>query len=158
MPISGKLRLSSARFWTRCTAMTAASLTPEQQVSYDTYEWYLQDLIQGQAFMYMDYPVNPIGVLGAQYAIIGLFVDIQPLTSLEDAARLHQPPGAGENQVRSGDRRVEAARTGRGNRSQARFAMVAGGYRWHRAQPGHIDLLLHQLPEETVRCGGNQRC
>lgn len=62
-----------------------SSLTTSQQVSFDTYEWFLEDLVDGQEFMYMDYPVNPLSVFGVQYAIIGLFIDIQPLSNLEDA-------------------------------------------------------------------------
>jgi hypothetical protein len=41
-------------------------LAPEQQVSYDVYEWYLDDLVRGHAFMYYDYPVNSMSYYGDQ--------------------------------------------------------------------------------------------
>jgi len=62
-----------------------AALTPAQQVTYDTYAWYLDDLIRGQEFMYNDYPVNFMYILGQQYLTVALFSDYQPLSSLEDA-------------------------------------------------------------------------
>lgn len=71
-----------------------ASLSAAQQITYDTYAWYLDDLIRGQEFMYNDYPVNFMYVLGQQYLTLVLFTDYQPVTSLEEAedyiARLWQ--------------------------------------------------------------------
>lgn len=37
-----------------------SELTPEQQISYDIYEWYLDDLVRGHEFMYYDYPIHTI--------------------------------------------------------------------------------------------------
>jgi uncharacterized protein (DUF885 family) len=34
------------------------ALTPEQQLSYDIYEWTLDDLVRGHEFMFYDYPLN----------------------------------------------------------------------------------------------------
>jgi uncharacterized protein (DUF885 family) len=62
-----------------------ASLTPAQQVTYDVYAWYLDDLIRGQDFRYNDYPVNFMYLLGQQYVTQALFTDYQPLTSATDA-------------------------------------------------------------------------
>ena len=71
-----------------------ATLSPSQQVTYDTYAWYLDDLIRGQDFMYNDYPVNQMYILGQQYVTMNLFTEFQPLETLEDAqaylARLGQ--------------------------------------------------------------------
>jgi uncharacterized protein (DUF885 family) len=61
-----------------------SALSPEQQISYDVYAWYLDDLVRQQAFMYDDYPITHF-VTGIQYQVIQLFTDIQPLTNKEDA-------------------------------------------------------------------------
>jgi uncharacterized protein (DUF885 family) len=34
------------------------TLTPQQQISYDVYHWYLDDRVRGHEFMYYDYPVH----------------------------------------------------------------------------------------------------
>lgn len=62
-----------------------AALTPQQQISYDVYAWYLDDLIRQHAFMYNDYPVNQQMVSGVQYATLLLFTDFQPVTNLQEA-------------------------------------------------------------------------
>jgi uncharacterized protein (DUF885 family) len=62
-----------------------AALTTAQQVTYDTYAWYLDDLIRGQEFLYNDYPVNQMYTLGVQYVTEYLFTDYHPLETLEDA-------------------------------------------------------------------------
>jgi len=70
-----------------------ATLTPEQQISFDVYEWYLDDLVRSQEFTYYDYPVNPI-VTGLQNQLLQFFNDVHPITSKKDAedyiARLSQ--------------------------------------------------------------------
>jgi uncharacterized protein (DUF885 family)/WD40 repeat protein len=60
------------------------SLTPEQQISYDVYEWYLDDLVRGQEFMYYDYPVTHF-TTGVQYQLIQFFTDLHPIASHQDA-------------------------------------------------------------------------
>ncbi len=60
------------------------TLTPEQQVSYDVYEWYLDDLVRGHEFMYYDYPVTHF-VTGVQNQTIDFFTDIHPVTNQQDA-------------------------------------------------------------------------
>jgi uncharacterized protein (DUF885 family) len=71
-----------------------SALTPEQQTSYEVYFWYLDDLVRQQTFMYNDYPVNQIYVLGVQYLTQALFTDYQTIQDIEDAqdyiARLEQ--------------------------------------------------------------------
>ncbi len=61
-----------------------ASLTPEQQLTYDIYAWYLGDRVEGQAFMYDDYPVNPT-VLSLQADLLLWFTDLRPVTTLQEA-------------------------------------------------------------------------
>jgi len=60
------------------------SLPPEQQVSYDVYEWYLDDLVRGHEFMYYDYPVTHF-ITGVQNQTTNFFTDIHPVTNMQDA-------------------------------------------------------------------------
>jgi uncharacterized protein (DUF885 family)/Tol biopolymer transport system component len=68
-------------------------LSPAQQISYDTYEWYLDDLVRGQAFAYHDYPITHF-TTGVQYQLIHFFTDGHPVRNKQDAqayiARLSQ--------------------------------------------------------------------
>ncbi len=68
-------------------------LTPEQKLSYDIYEWYLDDLVRQQEFMYYNYPVTYL-LDAVQNDLVYLFTDIHPVTNSEDAkdyvARLSQ--------------------------------------------------------------------
>jgi len=68
-------------------------LIPDQQVSYDVYEWYLDDLVRGHEFMYYDYPVTQF-ITGVQVQLIHFFTDIHPVENTHDAenyiARLSQ--------------------------------------------------------------------
>src|SRR5690606_2180978 len=45
-------------------AYDRSALPPDQQVSYDIYEWYLDDRVRGHEFAYYDYPVNPLTIWG----------------------------------------------------------------------------------------------
>jgi uncharacterized protein (DUF885 family)/Tol biopolymer transport system component len=69
------------------------ALNPEQQISYDVYEWWLDDLVRGQPFTYHDYPVTHF-LTGVQYQLIELFENLHPMDSRQDAeayvARLWQ--------------------------------------------------------------------
>ena len=60
------------------------ALTPEQQISYDVYEWYLEDLIRQREFMYYDYPIMHF-TIGVQNDLIQFFTDIQPVENKQDA-------------------------------------------------------------------------
>ena len=60
------------------------SLPADQQVSYDVYEWYLDDLVRGHEFMYYDYPVTHF-ITGVQNQTINFFTDIHPVTNKQDA-------------------------------------------------------------------------
>jgi len=69
-------------------------LTPEQQISYDVYEWYLDDLVRQQEFMYHDYPATFLFVTAVHERLIQFFTDLHPLADKQDAedyvARLSQ--------------------------------------------------------------------
>jgi uncharacterized protein (DUF885 family)/formylglycine-generating enzyme required for sulfatase activity len=71
-----------------------ASLSGEQQLSYDIYEWYLATQVQGHEFVYYDYPINPFSVFGVHNELVDFFVNIHPLRHRQDAedyvARLSQ--------------------------------------------------------------------
>ena len=54
-------------------------LDREQQISYDTYLWYLDDLVCQQEFADYDYPVNQTLVNSVQGVTEYLFTDIQPV-------------------------------------------------------------------------------
>lgn len=61
-----------------------AGLTGEQQLSYDVYEWYLDNLVRGQAFMYHDYVLHHF-LRSYQFELDNLFTEIQPLDDRCDA-------------------------------------------------------------------------
>ncbi|MEM7676030.1 MAG: DUF885 domain-containing protein, partial [Myxococcota bacterium] len=77
----------------RLKAFPRASLTAEQQTTYDVYEWYLDDLIRGHAFIDHDYQATQM--LNAPHVnLILFFRDVHPLNTRVDAegyiARLWQ--------------------------------------------------------------------
>jgi uncharacterized protein (DUF885 family) len=59
-------------------------LTPEQQISYDVYEWYLDDLVRGHEFMYYDYPLHHF-LISYHDELIRLFTEYHPLANRRDA-------------------------------------------------------------------------
>ena len=59
-------------------------LTRDQQISYDVYEWYLDDLVRGHEYMYYDYPVTHF-ITGIQNQLTMFFTDIHPVSSKQDA-------------------------------------------------------------------------
>jgi len=60
------------------------AMSSEQQLSYNIYEWYLDDLVRRQEFMYYSYPINSVGNWDTQYWLIIMF-DSLPIASLQDA-------------------------------------------------------------------------
>ena len=61
-----------------------AALTPEQQVSYDVYEWHLDDVVRQHEFMYYNYLVHHF--LGDYHdELVRFFTEIRPLANKEDA-------------------------------------------------------------------------
>jgi uncharacterized protein (DUF885 family) len=69
---------------TQLRSYDRSSLTSEQQLSYDIYAWYLGDRVNGQAFMYDDYPINPT-VFSEHLSLLQWFTDLRPLNNLQDA-------------------------------------------------------------------------
>jgi uncharacterized protein (DUF885 family) len=70
-----------------------AGLTLDQQVSYDVYEWYLDNQARGHEFIYCEYPLHYF--LGSyDVELIRLFTEIHPLSNRQDledyVARLSQ--------------------------------------------------------------------
>ena len=62
-----------------------SSLPSEQQLSYDIYEWYLDDLVRGHEFMYYGYPVNSVGLWDTEYWLVYCLFDSLPMNNLQDA-------------------------------------------------------------------------
>ncbi|MGC1122154.1 MAG: DUF885 domain-containing protein [Candidatus Methanofastidiosia archaeon] len=60
-----------------------SSLTREQQISYDAYEWYLDDLVRGHQFMYYNYPMHQF-LLSYHDELVRLFTEYHTLTDKGD--------------------------------------------------------------------------
>jgi uncharacterized protein (DUF885 family) len=59
------------------------SLSPEMQISYDVYEWYLDNQVRGHEFMYHNYPFHHF--YGSYHArLIELFTNLHPLQTRQD--------------------------------------------------------------------------
>jgi uncharacterized protein (DUF885 family) len=58
------------------------SLSPSNQLSYDVLEWFLQDLVEGQRWLFHDYPVNQL--FGVQSATPDFMVQIHPIGDRRD--------------------------------------------------------------------------
>jgi uncharacterized protein (DUF885 family) len=89
-----------------------ASLTPEQRLTADIYAWYLEDRVQGHAFMYDDYPINQTTFGSVHTDLLHFFTDVHPVTSLQDAqdyvTRLSQVDTKFEQLIDGLRRRAEA--------------------------------------------------
>jgi uncharacterized protein (DUF885 family) len=59
-----------------------SSLSPPHQLSYDVLEWFLQDLVAGQHWLYYDYPVNQL--FGVQSSTADFMVQIHPIGDQRD--------------------------------------------------------------------------
>ena len=59
-------------------------LTPDQQLSYDIYEWDLDNRIRGHQFMYNDYPLTHF-IFSYDFAINELFTELHELNTRENA-------------------------------------------------------------------------
>jgi len=60
-----------------------SSLSPSNQLSYDVLEWFLQDLVEGQRWLFYDYPVNQL--FGVQSSTPDFMVQIHPIGGRRDA-------------------------------------------------------------------------
>ncbi len=61
-----------------------ASLTPEQQLSYDIYEFYLADRVAGHPFMYHNYPVS-FFITSVPSQLETFMTDLHPIANVADA-------------------------------------------------------------------------
>src|SRR5512143_3292437 len=61
-----------------------SGLTDPQALTAEVFDWFLDDLVRGHAFMYDDYPVNPIST-SVHYNLYMLFTVYQPLNNPQDA-------------------------------------------------------------------------
>jgi uncharacterized protein (DUF885 family) len=61
-----------------------ALLTPEQQLSYDIYEWDLDNRVRGHQFMYYDYPITHF-IFSYDFALNELFTELHELKTRENA-------------------------------------------------------------------------
>jgi uncharacterized protein (DUF885 family) len=59
-------------------------LSPDQQISYDVYEWYLNDKVQQGAFQYYTFPAN-FSENSVNYWTLAFFTDIHPFATRQDA-------------------------------------------------------------------------
>jgi uncharacterized protein (DUF885 family) len=59
-----------------------SSLSPSHQLSYDVLEWFLQDLVEGQHWLFHDYPVNQL--FGVQSSTPDFMVQIHPIGDERD--------------------------------------------------------------------------
>jgi uncharacterized protein (DUF885 family)/formylglycine-generating enzyme required for sulfatase activity len=60
------------------------NLSPEQQINYEVYEWYLDMRVQGHRFAYHDYPLHHF-LDSYQFLTDQLFTEFQPLEDKRDA-------------------------------------------------------------------------
>ena len=60
------------------------SLTPERRVSYDVYEWYLDNQVRGHAFMYHSYPLTHF-IGSYHFELDNLLTEIHPLVTRQNA-------------------------------------------------------------------------
>ncbi len=61
-----------------------SELDTDQQLSYDIYTWYLEDLVRGGSFPYHDYPLTHY-FTSEHNRIIHFFTEIHPITNQADA-------------------------------------------------------------------------
>ncbi len=63
-----------------------STLDADGQLDYDLYEWYLQDVVDQQQFMYHDFPAT-YGIFGVPRGTEQLFTEVHRMDSFEDAQR-----------------------------------------------------------------------
>jgi len=68
----------------RLHAYDRESLSPEEQISYDVYEWYLEDQLAGEQFLLYDYPATYF-ITAIPEQMVQFFRDIHPVKDMQDA-------------------------------------------------------------------------
>ncbi len=63
-----------------------SALGGADQLSYDIYEWYLDDWVRGEPYAFHDYPITGIGLDGwsTDATLVALFTDNHPLVTQDD--------------------------------------------------------------------------
>jgi uncharacterized protein (DUF885 family) len=61
------------------------ALSPEDQISYDVYQWDLEDQLAGLEFIYHDYPATYYPITAIHEDNLQFFSDIHPVSDLNDA-------------------------------------------------------------------------
>lgn len=61
-----------------------ASLSPDGQLNYDIYAYFLEDALASQEFIHYDYPITHF-IIGVQNQLLNFFTDIHPVTNLQEA-------------------------------------------------------------------------
>ncbi len=93
-------------------AYDRSSLSAEEQLSYDIYEWWLDDRVRGHPYMYNDHPASFLITTGVNEQLVQFFTDIHPITNKKDAedyvTRLSQVKAKLEQLVDGLRRREEA--------------------------------------------------
>ena len=69
---------------TALAAYDRSALAPDEQISYDTYRWYLRDRLRGRRFMYHDF-LATYGNFGTPRQTELFFSDLHPLENRRDA-------------------------------------------------------------------------
>ena len=64
------------------------SLTPSQQLSYDTLDWFLTDAANGERWQFHDYPVNQM--FGEQAETAEFMIRVHPIGDAEDARNYNE--------------------------------------------------------------------
>jgi uncharacterized protein (DUF885 family) len=64
-------------------AYETSVMTPDQVLTRDVFEWFLDDLVRSHPFMYADYPLNPI-ITSVHYNLYMLFTAYHPLATVQD--------------------------------------------------------------------------
>jgi uncharacterized protein (DUF885 family) len=67
-------------------AYDRAALSEADRLSFDIYEWYLDDWIRGEPYAFHDYPISGIGLMGwsVDASLVTLFTDDHPLVTKEN--------------------------------------------------------------------------
>ena len=89
-----------------------SALAPDQQVTYDVYAWYLDDLVRSHAFLEYEYLISDYFVNSLHYALEDLMTEVHPLQTPEDAedyvSRLRQVGRQFDQIIAELDRRAAA--------------------------------------------------
>lgn len=60
------------------------ALTPDERLSYDIYEWHLDDVVRGHRFADYSYPITHCRI-GHHYSLLGLLLEAHPMGTRQDA-------------------------------------------------------------------------